>query len=79
MPRRLRWIESQNFHGFGCSECNWTFNPPGALAGPSLDEMKKKYEAERDQGFAAHVCANHPRPEAKDRTEREKGKYWKLP
>jgi hypothetical protein len=61
MPRQLVWIESQNFEGFGCSECNWAFNPPGALVGESLDAMKQNYEAQRDKEFAAHVCAKHPR------------------
>jgi hypothetical protein len=56
MPRKLEWIKSQNFQGFGCSECDWGFNPSGALAGDSIDEMKRKYEAERDKGFAAHTC-----------------------
>jgi hypothetical protein len=59
MPRSLKWIKSQNFQGFGCSECSWKFSPTGALAGDSLDEMKRKYEAERDKEFAAHVCARH--------------------
>ena len=61
MPRMLVWIEKQNFQGFGCSECHWVFNPSGALVGESLDEMKQKYEAQRDKEFAAHVCAKHPR------------------
>jgi hypothetical protein len=56
MSRRLKWIKSQNFQGFGCSECNWKFNPSGALLGVSLDEMKRKYEAQRDKEFAVHVC-----------------------
>jgi len=61
MPRKLVWIERQNLQGFGCSECNWVFNPSGALVGESLDEMKQKYEAQRDKEFAAHVCAELPR------------------
>jgi len=61
MPRKLVWIENQNLQGFGCSECGWVFNPFGALVGESLDEMKQKYEAQRDKEFAAHVCAKHPR------------------
>jgi hypothetical protein len=60
MPRTLEWMESQKFHGFACSECNWTFSPAGALAGDSLEEMKRKYQAERDKEFSAHVCAKHP-------------------
>jgi hypothetical protein len=61
MPRKLVWVESQAFEGFGCSECNWVFNPPGALVGESLNEMKQKYEAQRDNEFAAHVCVKPPR------------------
>jgi hypothetical protein len=60
MPRRLEWIESQTFHGFGCSKCNWKFSPSGPLTGDSLDEMKEKYEAQRDKEFAVHVCVKHP-------------------
>jgi hypothetical protein len=56
MPRRLEWVESQTFQGFGCSECGWKFQPSGEVAGDSLEEMKRKYEAERDKEFAAHVC-----------------------
>jgi hypothetical protein len=66
MPRSLKWIKSQNFQGFGCSECNWKFEPSGEPGGDSLDEMKRKYEAERDKEFAAHVCAKHtvsPKPQ----------------
>ena len=61
MPRKLVWVEGQAFEGFGCSECNWVFNPPGALVGESLNEMKQKYEAQRDNEFAAHVCVKPPR------------------
>jgi len=56
MPRRLVWIENQNFQGFGCSECNWMFRPITALLHESLDQMKEKFEAERGKEFAAHVC-----------------------
>jgi hypothetical protein len=61
MARKLEWIENQNFRGYGCAECDWKFNPSGPLAGHSLDEMKKKYEAQRDKEFAAHVCFKHSR------------------
>jgi len=57
VPRRLAWIESQDFQGFGCSECNWKFRPSGAVAGDSLDQMKRKYLAERDKEFTAHTSA----------------------
>jgi hypothetical protein len=56
MPRRLIWIESQKFAGFGCSECQWVFKSTGALVGLTLDQMKKEYEAERGREFAAHAC-----------------------
>jgi hypothetical protein len=56
MVRRLEWIESENFQGYGCSECDWKFSPSGAILHFPLDEMKKKYENERDQDFAVHIC-----------------------
>jgi hypothetical protein len=43
------------------SECNWVFKSAGEFARESLDEMKQKYEAQRDNEFAAHVCVKHPR------------------
>jgi hypothetical protein len=61
MPRKLVWIESQDFLGFSCRECGWMFKLSGELDGESLDKMKRKYEAERDKEFAAHVCDKHPR------------------
>jgi hypothetical protein len=60
MPRKLVWIEKQNFQGFGCSECNRVFKPSSALLDESLDEMKQKFEAQRGKEFAAHVCAERP-------------------
>jgi hypothetical protein len=64
MRRELVWIKQQRFMGWGCSECEWLFNPSGTPTGKSLDEMKQNYEERRDRDFAAHVCAEHPR--AKD-------------
>jgi hypothetical protein len=61
MSRGLAWIQSQTFQGWGCSECDWKYKPSVAPAGATLDEMKKKYEGERDKEFAAHVCIEHPR------------------
>ena len=60
VPRKLVWIEKQNFQGFGCAECNRLFKPSGVLVRESLDEMKQKYEAQRDKEFAAHVCVKNP-------------------
>jgi hypothetical protein len=65
MPRKLVWIERQNFQGYGCSECAWVFNPSGAPTGKSLDEMKQNYEQQCDKHFAEHACTEHPR--GKDR------------
>jgi hypothetical protein len=61
MPRKLVWIEVQNFQGFGCSECEWVFKSAGALVGKTFDQMKQTYEAERDKEFAAHVCSKFPK------------------
>jgi hypothetical protein len=62
-PRRsLIWIEGSHFQGSGCSECAWVFSPSGSPAGDSLAEMMEEYERRRDKEFAAHVCAEHPRP-----------------
>jgi hypothetical protein len=60
MHRQLVWIDEQRFQGWGCSECEWVFNPLGSPVGDSLDEMKKNYERRRDKDFAAHVCTEHP-------------------
>jgi hypothetical protein len=62
MTRGLAWIKSQTFQGYGCSECDWKYKPSGLLDDDTIDEMKRKYEAERDKQFAAHVCVKHPRP-----------------
>lgn len=59
--RKLIWIENRHFHGWRCSECAWVFNASGPPEGHSLKEMTENYELLRDQGFAAHVCAKHPR------------------
>jgi hypothetical protein len=59
--RKLVWIKKRNLQGFGCSECNWVFNPSGGIVGESLDAMMRKYKAQRDKEFAAHVCAMHSR------------------
>ncbi len=61
MARKLVWIESQNFEGFGCSECQWVFKTTGPFIGKSLDKMKQAYEVERDKQFAAHICVKFPK------------------
>ena len=59
--RKLMWVEDRHFHGWRCSECAWVFNASGPPEGHSLKEMMENYELLRDKGFAAHVCAKHPR------------------
>lgn len=61
MRRKLVWVERQNLHGWGCTECGWMFKPSGPPAGNSLDEMMKIYEQRRDKEFKSHVCAEHAR------------------
>jgi hypothetical protein len=62
MPRKLVWVtKGENCQGFGCSECDWVFKPSGRLVGNTMEQMKRKYEAECEQEFAAHVCAKFPR------------------
>ena len=61
MSRKLVWVESQNFQGWGCSGCAWAFKPDGLPIGESIDEMKMHYERQREREFTSHVCAEHPR------------------
>jgi rubredoxin len=59
--RKLVWVQRQNFQGWACTECAWVFNPSGPLVGKSIDEMKMRFEQQRDKEFTSHVCADHPR------------------
>jgi hypothetical protein len=61
MRRKLVWVGKPNFQGWVCTECAWAFNPSGPLVGQSLEEMKSRYEKQRDEEFGLHVCAEHPR------------------
>ena len=61
MPRELVWMDQPRFRGWGCSQCAWVFNPPGAPTGENFEEMKRNFESQRDKDFASHVCRNHPR------------------
>jgi hypothetical protein len=65
MRRRLVWVESQNFQGWACTECAWAFKPEGPAVGKTIDEMKIRYEQQRDKEFTSHVCAEHPRATGK--------------
>ena len=59
MPRKLIWVERQNFHGWACSACAWLFNPAGPPVGETMAEMQIHFEQRRDKEFASHVCAEH--------------------
>ncbi len=63
--RKLVWIEEPHFWGWACSECAWLFRPLGPLVGQSTDDMKVNYEPQRDEEFASHACAEHPRAKKK--------------
>jgi rubredoxin len=57
----LIWIEQPRFQGFGCAECGWRFEPSGAPAGTSFDQMMRNFELQRDRAFISHVCAITPK------------------
>jgi hypothetical protein len=61
MHRKLVRVERKNFQGWVCTECAWAFKPSGPLVGQSIEEMKKRYEQQRDEEFRSHICAEHPR------------------
>ena len=69
MRKRL-WIEGQLHFGWGCSECEWMFVPPGPAIGNLLDQMKQHYEqqGESEKDFVAHVCAEYPRSRTRRRS-----------
>jgi hypothetical protein len=62
--RKMVWIERPDFEGWSCSECAWLFNPSDPPTGPSLEEMKQRFETQRDKEFDSHVCAVHPKPQS---------------
>jgi hypothetical protein len=66
--RKLKWVEGRTFWGWGCSECDWIFNPSGVPAGKSLDEMKRSSNVRLSEKFEAHVCAAHSRAKAANRS-----------
>jgi hypothetical protein len=60
--RNLVWVEGQGFGGWGCSECAWFFNPGFlAVAGKSLDKMKRSFQVQLSEEFASHACAERAR------------------
>jgi hypothetical protein len=65
--RKLRWIEEEHFRGWRCSECAWMFNSSEPPVGRSFNKMLDNYALLRDKEFAAHVCAEHPGPENREK------------
>ena len=61
MSRKLVWVEQAQFRGFGCSECGWRFEPSGDPSAGTLTEMIRAFKSQREDEFAAHVCAAHPK------------------
>jgi hypothetical protein len=61
LAREMVWAERERFEGWACSNCAWIFEASGPLGDGSFEEMKQRYEVERDKAFRSHVCAEHPR------------------
>ena len=59
--RMMTWIKTARIEAWGCSDCEWTFNPSGPPRGSDLDEMKQNYERQREKEYAAHACSEHPK------------------
>jgi hypothetical protein len=59
MLRRLVWVKTKDFQGYGCSQCAWVYQSSAALVGDSIETIKREYELQRDKEFFAHVCAEH--------------------
>src|ERR1700738_4320351 len=76
--RKLVWIEHDLFRGWGCSECDWVFNPSGAPTGKSFNEAVRNFESQRDKEFTLHVCADHPRSKSPSTKHEAKQDWEKL-
>jgi hypothetical protein len=59
--RDLVWKDQPNFRGWVCSQCAWAFNPSDPPTGESYEAMKRNFGLRRDEEFASHLCAKHPR------------------
>jgi hypothetical protein len=67
--RQLTWVKGRIFWGWGCSECDWIFNPSGVPAGKSLDEMKRNSHARISGEFADHAYSEHSRTKVEKHSE----------
>jgi len=61
LAREMVWVERERFQGWVCSVCAWIFRGCGPLGDGSIEEMKRRYETERDTAFRLHLCADHRR------------------
>jgi len=59
--RAMIRFQMQEVNFWGCSDCAWVFRPSGPPLGNTIEAMGENYDRERDNNFAAHVCAQHPR------------------
>lgn len=59
--RKLVWVEGQGVVGWGCSECNWVFNPSVPLTASTLDELVRNLHRQLSEEFASHVCTDYAR------------------
>jgi len=64
---KMTWVKSAHSESWACSQCAWAFKPSGPPRGTTLDEMIQNFERLRDQEFASHVCAQHPRTRGQER------------
>jgi hypothetical protein len=53
----LIWVGGLSFGGWGCSQCNWVFDPAGQPIGKSFDEIKQNFQSQLTGEFASHRCA----------------------
>jgi len=58
MPRRVIWIEKQNFQGFACSGCDWRFEPSGMPEGNSLEEMERHFKEQLAKEFRKRIFSS---------------------
>src|SRR5579862_9350291 len=51
--RRMMWVE--HVRTWGCAECAWVFGAGGPPQGDPIEEMRRNFEAKRNQEFQSHV------------------------
>jgi hypothetical protein len=59
--RKLSFVDRDDFAGWVCSECGWTFRPPETDAtrgADTLDSFIRRSQLLADDAFAAHACTN---------------------